>query len=377
MKDRSQATLPGGPAARLGASLGITVTGAGRGPERFASMAALARAAEAAGFTGLWTNELYTHSATIPMAHVAAATERATLGSSIAYGVGRTPLTWTTEARDLDDLSGGRVELGIGNGTARMIADWHGLDGSAPALRMEELVTVLRALWRLCDGPVEHEGRFYRVSVRPTTAVAPPLTERLPIFTAGVNRRMIEAAGSVADGLWAHPMFTPLYHERVVRPALADGAARSDRDPAALRVNAPLVCVIDEDVAAAARRLKFGIAQYAASRVYDRLFGLHGWETVQAEIKAAVRDGDPDAAVAAVPDEVAGEIGIACAPADLLDRLPYHAAPLDHVCLTPAPWGRTPDQQAAEAERLIAAVAAQSAKPTTPASRSDSTSASE
>jgi probable F420-dependent oxidoreductase len=367
VKDRSQRS----------ASLGITVTGAGRGPERFASMAALARAAEAAGFEGLWTNELYTHSATIPLAHVAAATERATLGCSIAYGVGRTPLTWTTEARDLDDLSGGRVELGIGNGTARMIADWHGLDGSAPALRMEELVTVLRALWRLCDGPVDHEGRFYRVSLRPTTAVTPPLTERLPIFTAGVNVRMIEAAGSVADGLWAHPMFTPLYHQEVVRPALAAGAARSGRDTEKLRVNAPVICVVDEDVAAARRRLKFGIAQYGASKVYDRLFELHGWEAAQTAIKAAVRSGDADAAVAAVPDEVAGEIGIACAPADLLARLPYHAVPLDHICLTPAPWGRAPDEQAGEAEMLIAAVAAQSAKPTVPAARSDSTSATE
>jgi probable F420-dependent oxidoreductase len=359
------------------ASLGLTVTGAGRGPERFASMARLARAAEEAGFAGLWTNELYTHSATIPLAHVAAATERATLGSSIAYGVGRSPLTWTTEARDLDDLSGGRVELGIGNGTARMISAWHGLDGAAPALRMEELVLVLRALWRLCDGPVDHEGRFYRVSVRPTTGVVPPLTPRLPIFTAGVNVRMIEAAGSVADGLWAHPMFTPLYHEEVVRPALAAGAARSGRDPGELRVNAPVVCVVDEDVEAAARRLKFGIAQYAASKVYDKLFELHRWETAQAAIKAAVRSGDADAMVAAVPDEVAGEIGVACAPERLLARLAYHAAPLDHVCLTPAPWGRTPDEQAAEAERLIAAVAAQSAKPTTPAARSDSTSAAE
>jgi len=358
-------------------SLGITVTGAGRGRERFAAMAESARAAEAAGFSGLWANELYTHSATIPMAHVAAVTERVTLGSSIAYGVGRTPLTWTTEARDLDDLSGGRVELGIGNGTARMISDWHGLDGSAPALRMEELVTVLRALWRLCDGPVEHEGRFYRVSIRPTAAVTPPLTAHLPIFTAGVNARMIEAAGSVADGLWAHPMFTPLYHERVVLPALARGAERSGREPGGLRINAPLICVLDEDVEAAARRLKFGIAQYSASKVYDKLFELHGWETAQAAIKAAVRAGDPEAAVAAVPDEVAGEIGIACRPGELFDHLPRHVAPLDHACLTPAPWGRSTDEQAAEAGRLIAAVAAQSTKPTTPAARSSATSASE
>jgi alkanesulfonate monooxygenase SsuD/methylene tetrahydromethanopterin reductase-like flavin-dependent oxidoreductase (luciferase family) len=292
------------------------------------------------------------------MACIAEHTQRCMIGSSIAYGVGRTPLMWAAEARDLDELSGGRLSLGIGNGTARMMEDWHGVSGDAPALRMEEFVEVVRKLWRLCDGPVEHQGRFYKVDVRPTIDVAPPLTEELPIMTAGVNPRMIEAAGRVADGLWAHPMFTELYHEAVVRPALSAGAARSGRDPSLLRVYAPIICVLNDEVDVARWQLKYAISQYAASRVYDRLFELHGWTEHQSAIKQAVRGGDRQAMALAVPDEVADQIGIACIPSDLGSQLPRHAAPLDHVSLTPAPWSLSPAEHVAATEAIIRAVAA-------------------
>jgi alkanesulfonate monooxygenase SsuD/methylene tetrahydromethanopterin reductase-like flavin-dependent oxidoreductase (luciferase family) len=124
------------------------------------AMSRLAGAADRAGFESVWTSELYNRSATITLAAMAQSTAACTIGSGIMYGVGRSPLMLAAEARDLDELSGGRLILGLGNGTRRMISDWHGLDGDAPATRMEELVPLLRRLWRLHEGPVDHEGRF-------------------------------------------------------------------------------------------------------------------------------------------------------------------------------------------------------------------------
>ena len=57
--------------------------------------------------------------------------------AAVAYGVGRTPLMWTAEAKDLDELSGGRIILGLGNGTAGMMENWHGVDPEAPAARIK------------------------------------------------------------------------------------------------------------------------------------------------------------------------------------------------------------------------------------------------
>ena len=139
------------------------------------SMGELAARADAAGLDAAWAPELYNRSATISVAEMCNRTERCRVGTAIAYGVGRSPLILAAEARDLDELSDGRLVLGLGNGTRRMISDWHGQDPEAPALRMEELVPLLRDLWRLHEAPIDHEGRFYRLKFRPTGEVPPPL----------------------------------------------------------------------------------------------------------------------------------------------------------------------------------------------------------
>jgi alkanesulfonate monooxygenase SsuD/methylene tetrahydromethanopterin reductase-like flavin-dependent oxidoreductase (luciferase family) len=131
--------------AQLG-RYGLTIFTGGRGSARFRRAADIAHRAEAAGFGAVWTGELYSRSATVPMAVLGAATERIAIGSTIAYGAGRSPLIWAAEARDLDELTDGRIVLGLGNGTSGMMENWLSVSGEAPAVRMEELVTLLRKL---------------------------------------------------------------------------------------------------------------------------------------------------------------------------------------------------------------------------------------
>ncbi len=335
---------------------GLTIFSAGSGPERFRRAAEIAAQAERAGFDSVWTSELYNRSGTVPLAVWATATERIRLGTNIAYGVGRTPLMWAAEARDLDELSGGRLILGLGNGTPRMMADWHGVSGAAPAERMEELVTVLRKLWRLHEGPVDHDGRFYRVHLRPTSDTAPPVQLRLPIWTAGVNNRMIRVAGRVADGLIGHPMFTARYVHEVVRPELAAGLAEAGREPSAVTLMGILMCAVDEDEEAARRRLGYAVAQYAASRVYDRLFALHGWSAAQDRIRQAARERDEEAMVAAVPEAAIDAVGVACRPDHLAERAAVHARDYDQLTLVVPPWGLKPDQAEAATLTILAAM---------------------
>ena len=168
-------------------------------------MADTAAAADRLGFHSTWTPEFYTRSAIVTLAAMGARTTSCRVGSSIAYAVGRSPLVLATEARSLDEVCGGRLVLGLGTGTRRMMSSWHGVDPDGPASRLEELVPLLRRLWRLDEGPVTHHGRFYDVDISPTAEADPPLRRRIPIFTAGVNPRMVEVAGRVADGFLGHP----------------------------------------------------------------------------------------------------------------------------------------------------------------------------
>jgi alkanesulfonate monooxygenase SsuD/methylene tetrahydromethanopterin reductase-like flavin-dependent oxidoreductase (luciferase family) len=337
-------------------SYGINAFGCGSGRQRFDTITELGREAEAAGCAAVWTSELYSRSATIPMAVLAATTHRVLIGSNIAYGVGRSPLMWAAEARDLDELSGGRLILGLGNGTATMMQNWHGTSGQAPAARMAELITVLRKLWRLHEGPVHHDGRFYTVHVVPGTEMSPPLRGHLPIWIAGVNPMMLRTAGRMADGLIGHPMFTADYVEQVVRPEIAAGAAQSDCAAEAIAVAGIRMCAIDDDEETARRRAAFAIGQYAASRVYDRLFALHGWSGAQARIRDAARERDNAGLIAAVPDAAIDAIAVACTPQDFPARLHAASQGLHHVDATPPPWGLSDEQTLGATRQILAGI---------------------
>jgi DNA-directed RNA polymerase subunit beta' len=234
----------------------------------------------------VWATEFYDRSATIGLAAMAQATERIELGTAIAYAFGRTPLVLAAEVRDLDELSGGRLTIGLGTGTRRMQQEWHGLDGEHPASRMEELVPLVRCLWRLHEGPVEHEGRFYRVRVRPTAPVVPPLRPQVPIYMAGVNPRMVEAAGAVGDGLVGHPLFTAEYVREVVRPALARGAERAGREEP-VPIAGYLTCSVDADREAARRGAAAVIAFNSTVKSYAVVHRLHGFEPQVEAIRTA------------------------------------------------------------------------------------------
>lgn len=292
----------------------------------------IARAADAAGLDTAWTSELFNRSATIPLAAMAGATESCRIGSAIAYGVGRSPLTLTAEARDLDELSGGRFILGLGNGTRRMISDWHGLDPEAPAVRMEELVGLVRRLWNITE-PIDHDGRFYRLKFRPIENVPPPSTERLPIYTAGVNPRMVETAGRVADGIIGHPMCSAKYLDEVVRPAVAQGAAHAGRSADEIALTSMVICVIHDDVDQARREAANQIAFYSSVKSYDGMLANGGFEQQAATIRAAFAARDSDAMIAAVTDEMIDAMAVTGTASDVREGLRRYDGVLDHTII--------------------------------------------
>ncbi|HKP90565.1 MAG TPA: LLM class flavin-dependent oxidoreductase [Thermoleophilaceae bacterium] len=282
-------------------------------------LADAARMAEEAGFESVWATEFYDRSATVALAAMANATERIGLGSAIAYAFGRTPLVLAAEARDLDELSDGRLTLGLGTGTRRMQQDWHGLDGEHPASRIEELVPLLRSLLGLHRGPVDHEGRFYRVRVNPTAPVSPPLREDLPIYIAGVNPRMIEAAGAVADGLVGHPLYTPEYVSEVARPALARGAERAGRDEP-VPIAGYLTCSVGPDREQARREAAAIVAFNSTVKTYQVVHRLHGFEPEVEAIRSAWKSGDFAGMAEGVSDRMLDTIALAGTPDEVRER---------------------------------------------------------
>jgi probable F420-dependent oxidoreductase len=321
----------------------------------------LAGEADRAGVHTVWTGEFYFRSGSVPLAATAATTRQCRVGSSILYGVGRSPLVLAAEARDLDELSQGRFVLGLGNGTRRMLRDWHGGDPSAPAVRMEELLELLDKLWRIHEGPVEHDGRFYRVNIVPTAAVPTPLRPRIPVFIAAANPRMIEVAGRAADGVIGHGLWTPDYVRDVVRSSIARGADRRDRSPADVEVSALVIASVHDDEEQARREVAALIAFYARVKAYQPMLALAGYAAEGAAVVDAVGRGDLRAAQAAVTDRMIDDIAVAGTFEQVRDRLRRYSGVLDHVILQ-SPSMVIGPERAAENVRSLIAVAGQNVR---------------
>jgi probable F420-dependent oxidoreductase len=282
---------------------------------------ALARAAEAAGFDGVYSIEFFNRHGYVVLGAIAEATSRVRIGTAIANAFTRTPLLHASAAMDLDELSGGRMVLGLGSATRRMNEDWYDVRFSAPAARMRELVELLRAAFRAQKGGgLRWKGEHWKIDVPIYARPGAPRVD-IPIWVAAVNRGMIAAAGAVADGLVGHPIATRRWHREVTLPGLREAEAKAGR-PAGACLLAPYVLTsLQRDRELAIRDAKNQIGFYFTTALYHGVLELHGMKEVGEKCRAALRKFDVKAMSEAVPDALVEEIAIACTPDEARDRL--------------------------------------------------------
>ena len=281
----------------------------------------LAVRAEAAGFDSVFTIEFFNRHGYVPLGAIAQATRRIRFGTGIANAFTRSPLLHASAAMDLDELSAGRMVLGLGSATRRMNQDWFGIPFSEPAARMRELVTLLRqAIAAQRGGGFRFEGRFWKLNVPIYSRPGAPRSE-IPIWVAAVNRGMIAAAGAVADALVGHPIATRRWHREVTLPGLRRAEERANREAGACKLAPYVVTSISDDRDQAIRDAKGQIGFYLTTELYHSVLDLHDMREVGQACRKALRSFDVAAMAAAVPDSLVEEIAIACTPDEARDRL--------------------------------------------------------
>lgn len=293
----------------------------------------LAGRAEAAGFESAWAPEFHNHSGVLALAGAALVTERIQLGTAIAWAFGRSPLLTAVTALDLDEMSGGRFLLGLGTGTRRMRTDWLGAPAERPARRVRETIEAIRAVWESSSaGAIDYDGELVKLAVRPY-ARAGQKRSRIPVYLAAVNEGMARTAGAVADGVITHPMATVRYIDEVVRPAIAQGAARERRSASEIEVADWVVAAVSDDAAQAREDAKRQIAFHATVRTYDRILDLHGLTDAAAEIRALWKRFDLQGMTALVTDEMLAAMAVAGTAEQCRDQLQERAASADRLLL--------------------------------------------
>ena len=281
----------------------------------------LAVRADAAGFDSVFTIEFFNRHGYVPLGAIAQATERVRIGTGIANAFTRTPLLHASAAMDLDELSGGRMILGLGSATRRMNEDWYGVPFSAPAKRMEELCQLLRAAFEAQKGGgFRWEGEFWDLKV-PIYARPGAARPQIPIWIAAVNRGMIRTAGAAADGLVGHPVAPRKWHREVTLPGLRRGEESAGRESGACILAPYVLTSIASTREEAVANAKGQIGFYYTTKLYHTMLDLHGMRHVGEAASAALRKFDTKAMAAAIPDELVDEIAIACTPDEAVDRL--------------------------------------------------------
>lgn len=281
----------------------------------------LAVRAEAAGLDGVYSIEFFNRHGYVPLGAIAQTTSRVRIGTAIANAFTRTPLLHASAAMDLDELSGGRMVLGLGSGTRRMNEDWYDVRFGPPAPRMRELVALLRkAFASQKGGGFRWEGDHWKIHVPIYARPGAPRSD-IPIWVAAVNRGMIAAAGATADALVGHPIATRRWHREVTLPGLRAAERAAGRAEGSCALAPYVVTSIQSDRELAVQDAKNQIGFYFTTGIYHSVLDLHGLREVGEACRAALRTFDTKAMAEAVPDALVDEIAIACPPDEARDRL--------------------------------------------------------
>lgn len=116
--------------------------------------------AEQRGFGCVWKGESNSRDPMIVLTAMAAHTQRVLLGTAVYHLFGRSPVTLGIQAATLNELSGGRLVLGLGVANP-VIAGWHGSEFDRPLRRLREYIDVVRLTY--AGGRVDYQGDYERV----------------------------------------------------------------------------------------------------------------------------------------------------------------------------------------------------------------------
>ncbi len=308
----------------------------------------LVQEAERLGYDSIWTAEAYGSDAVTILAWMAAQTDRIRLGSAILQMPGRSAAMTAMTAATLDQLSDGRVLLGIGTSGPQVAEGWHGQRFAHQLQRTREYVEVVRMALR--RERVEYRGETLELPLpdgpgKALKLTIAPVQERIPIYIAAIGPRNTTLTAEIADG-WLPTIFSP-EHVAEFRPLLEKGFARAGGGKSFGDFDiAPTVNVnVGEDRAAARDAMRPFLALYIGGmgsreqNFYNELVRRYGFEDAARKVQDLYLEGHRQEAAAALPDELIDAVSL-CGPAGVVrERLEvFRAAGVGTLIVSPMAW---------------------------------------
>lgn len=291
--------------------------------------------ADRLGYFAVWTAEAYGSDAVTPLAWIGAKTERIHLGTAIMQMPGRTPANTAMTAMTLDQLSGGRMLLGLGLSGPQVVEGWHGVAYGKPLGKTREYVQIIRTIFAR-EEPLVHDGAHYQIPYTgdDATGLGKPLKsilhgrKDLPIYLASIGPKNVTLTAEIADG-WLPIFFSPTFYDSTYREQIEEGFAKAGNGKGLDSFDiAPTVnVVIDDDLETAFNQIKPMLALYIGGmgakgkNFYTDLACRYGFEEAALKVQDLYLAGNKGEAVMAVPDELVDEVSLCGPKARIKDRL--------------------------------------------------------
>lgn len=302
-------------AGRLGIGVGFATSTAER-----EELVRRVQVADDLGVESAWVPETWGRDAFTLLTELALKTSNIKLGTAIVNVFSRSAAVLAMTALSIDELSGGRMILGLGSSGANVIEHWHGVPFQKPLTRLREYVEVINRI--VARRRLVYRGELFnlRGGFRIDLQTA---RRHIPIFIASLSPRSIEQTGRVADG-WL-PVSWPKERLGEGIDQLMSGARAAGRERGDLTVAPAIeVYVVGEGGREEARRRARQPIAHFVGRMgvfYYEMLQRLGFEREVAEIRAAWDRHDPEAAAAAVSDRMLQATSVIGGPDECRERL--------------------------------------------------------
>jgi len=288
--------------------------------------------AEELGYESVYVTHIAGWESLTVLTAYAMATDRIRVGTGVVPIYSRTPVTMAQTAATIDELSGGRLTLGLGVSHRVVVENWHGQSIDHPVREMREYVAIVRAILRGEDPPTGDAESKWRASFRLVGLDPRP---RLPIYIAALSPAMLRLAGEVADGvlLW---LCCPDYIREVVLPEVTKGRERAGKPLEGFDVVPAVPTARVEDPAAPYTAMRRDLLPYFGLPFYRAMLERSGFGAEIEAFDAAA--GDVEKMKAAISEHFLAQltaVGDETAVRAGLDR--YREAGATSPCVGPIP----------------------------------------
>jgi F420-dependent oxidoreductase-like protein len=243
-------------------------------------------------------------------------------------------------ATTLDQMSGGRMILGLGVSGPQVVEGWYGMPYRRPIARMREYVEILHDIFER-EAPVEHDGAQYQIPYKGEGSVGlgKPLKSILhgradiPIVIGAEGPKNIEQTAEIAEG-WLAMLLSPLHFDRVYRPQLEAGFAKAGHGKSMkdfeIYVSQPVVP--GDDLDACRDQVRPFLALYIGGmgakdqNFHKNAVDRYGYEEATDRIQELYLAGEKADAAAAIPTALIDELALVGPKEHMRDQLAHWKA---------------------------------------------------